>query len=173
MVNHDTRFVVQHFFHMPTLPALVTALPLVADEEHLDELIRIRQLVSDARQWRRLTDQRISALVHLAAKPRLSAKTDALETLRSRPTSSSAKTSREVFVAPEASPADFEDGPVDLWFEASVAMNNLSTGYGIDYLHVLQPNQYYSKKVFTDEERKSLSTRRLTMPTRCAGTIRS
>lgn len=38
------------------------------------------------------------------------------------------------------------------WMRASVMMNNLSQSRQIPYIHILQPNQYYSKKEFDVEE---------------------
>ena len=40
------------------------------------------------------------------------------------------------------------------WARSSLLMARLCRGLGILYLHVLQPNQYSSKKVFTDEEKR-------------------
>lgn len=42
------------------------------------------------------------------------------------------------------------------WFDSSVAIAGLAKAFGIPYLHVLQPNQYVTKAVFTDEQRKSI-----------------
>jgi len=39
-----------------------------------------------------------------------------------------------------------------LWFNSSVAMSRMTAPAGIPYLHVLQPNQYFSKKVLSPEE---------------------
>ncbi len=38
------------------------------------------------------------------------------------------------------------------WANSSIIMNDVLTRRGISYFHFLQPNQYYSKKRFTDEE---------------------
>ena len=40
------------------------------------------------------------------------------------------------------------------WNESSFLMAQMLRGLGIPYLHVLQPNQYFSKKKFTDEENR-------------------
>lgn len=40
----------------------------------------------------------------------------------------------------------------DLWFKSSVAMSRMTAPAGIPYLHVLQPNQYFSKKVLSSKE---------------------
>lgn len=39
-----------------------------------------------------------------------------------------------------------------LWFNSSVAMSRMTAPAGIPYLHVLQPNQYFSKKVLSSKE---------------------
>lgn len=43
-------------------------------------------------------------------------------------------------------------GMADLWFRSSVNMKNLALANGTPYLHALQPNQYFSKKKFTEKE---------------------
>ena len=42
-----------------------------------------------------------------------------------------------------------------IWYRASFNMNSQVTAWGGRYFHFLQPNQYVSKKVFSDEERKT------------------
>lgn len=39
-----------------------------------------------------------------------------------------------------------------MWAENSIIMNQLLSTRGINYFHVLQPNQYYSNRVFSSEE---------------------
>lgn len=47
------------------------------------------------------------------------------------------------------------------WAESSILMQNVLDSRGILYLHILQPNQYYSERVFGEEEaRIALSTRK-------------
>jgi hypothetical protein len=46
------------------------------------------------------------------------------------------------------------DHVVDTWYRGSLAMQALASSIGARYIHVLQPNQYYSKKNFSEEERK-------------------
>lgn len=41
----------------------------------------------------------------------------------------------------------------DLWLRSSQQMRALATGNGIPYVHIIQPNQYYSKHRFSDGER--------------------
>jgi hypothetical protein len=54
------------------------------------------------------------------------------------------------FADEEAMYADF----VEVWARSSLEMANLCRGQGIEYLHVLQPNQYFlGSKTLTDEER--------------------
>ena len=43
---------------------------------------------------------------------------------------------------------------VDEWAQSSLLMAQTLHGLGISYLHILHPNQYFSKKVFTDEEER-------------------
>lgn len=38
------------------------------------------------------------------------------------------------------------------WANSSIIMNQILTGRGIPYFHFLQPNQYYSQKIFSQEE---------------------
>ena len=40
------------------------------------------------------------------------------------------------------------------WMTASALMNQMLAARGIPYVHVLQPNQYYSTRTFSDAERK-------------------
>jgi hypothetical protein len=42
---------------------------------------------------------------------------------------------------------------VATWFNGSIAMAGMARGFGIPYLHVLQPNQYFTKAHFTEEQR--------------------
>ena len=40
------------------------------------------------------------------------------------------------------------------WAQSSLLMARMLHGLGIPYLHVLQPNQYFSEKAFTEEEKR-------------------
>jgi len=42
----------------------------------------------------------------------------------------------------------------DLWIRSARQMRLLAEANHIGYLHIVQPNQYYSKKVFTDREKR-------------------
>lgn len=42
----------------------------------------------------------------------------------------------------------------DLWLRSARQMQLLAAANHIGYLHIIQPNQYYSKKVFTDREKE-------------------
>ena len=50
--------------------------------------------------------------------------------------------------------ADGVERSFDIWLDADQAMAGLSKSAGARYVHVIQPNQYYSKKRFSDEEAK-------------------
>ncbi len=50
--------------------------------------------------------------------------------------------------------ADGVERSFDIWLDADQAMAGLSKSAGAKYVHVIQPNQYYSKKRFTDDEAK-------------------
>jgi len=41
---------------------------------------------------------------------------------------------------------------IDLWARCSRTMNSICSGNGIEYVQFIQPNQYYTKKTFTDNE---------------------
>jgi len=43
---------------------------------------------------------------------------------------------------------------VSFWSNSSLMMSRLLFSNGINYFHFLQPNQYYSKKKFTQEEQR-------------------
>lgn len=49
---------------------------------------------------------------------------------------------------------DIKNKSLTLWLESSKMMKTLSEESGIPYLHILQPNQYVSKKSFSEEEKK-------------------
>src|SRR5207244_8940794 len=40
------------------------------------------------------------------------------------------------------------------WRAASLLMQQMLAARGVPYIHVLQPNQYYTSRAFSDEERK-------------------
>jgi hypothetical protein len=66
-------------------------------------------------------------------------------------------TDEAVFVLPQKSgttPAEAIDRSVKDWGRSSLLMYRMLRGLGIPYLHVLQPNQYFSKKPFGTEEAK-------------------
>jgi hypothetical protein len=46
------------------------------------------------------------------------------------------------------------DDIVSTWMQSSMLMHDMLCARGIPYLHVVQPNQYFSKKRFSDEERR-------------------
>lgn len=50
------------------------------------------------------------------------------------------------------------DQIADQWLRSSLMMDHLLAGEGIPYIHILQPNQYYSGKTFTPEERRTALT---------------
>ena len=74
------------------------------------------------------------------------------DALPSNPPASSA-----IHVTPKVKPREgtavFEDIAAN-WQASSVAMRQLLAARGVPYIHVLQPNQYYSTRVFSEEERK-------------------
>lgn len=43
---------------------------------------------------------------------------------------------------------------IDLWFQSSILMRDIAEQNGAIYIHVLQPNQYYSAKTFSTMERQ-------------------
>ena len=60
-----------------------------------------------------------------------------------------------VFMLPQkqgTTPAEAIDRSVEDWGRSSLLMSRMLRGVGIPYLHVLQPNQYFSKKPFSPEE---------------------
>jgi hypothetical protein len=52
-----------------------------------------------------------------------------------------------------AAPTLYERAAVE-WANASILMNALLKSRGVPYHHILQPNQYFSKKRFTEEEKR-------------------
>ena len=56
-------------------------------------------------------------------------------------------------VRPRSGDAVFEDIAAS-WQAASILMGQLLAPRGVTYIHVLQPNQYYSTRVFSDGERR-------------------
>jgi hypothetical protein len=46
-------------------------------------------------------------------------------------------------------------GVATLWYRTSFIMSRVMTGRGARYYHFLQPNQYYSEKTFSKEERET------------------
>jgi hypothetical protein len=44
------------------------------------------------------------------------------------------------------------DDIADTWARGSIAVKGLAEAFGAKYIHAIQPNQYYSKKVFLPEE---------------------
>jgi hypothetical protein len=61
-------------------------------------------------------------------------------------------------LVPRSSPdADASrDNVVRAWLNGSLAMAGMARGFDTPYLHVLQPNQYFSKAKFTEEQRKTV-----------------
>jgi hypothetical protein len=61
-------------------------------------------------------------------------------------------------LAPRTSPDDaiVRDRVVSAWFNASVAIGGMAKAFHIPYLHMLMPNQYFTKAHFNDEERARL-----------------
>jgi len=60
-----------------------------------------------------------------------------------------------VFMLPQKSgttPTEAIDRSVEEWERSSILMSRMLRGLNIPYLHVLQPNQYFSKKPFSPEE---------------------
>ena len=50
------------------------------------------------------------------------------------------------------SDSDNTDDAINLWKTASMEMHLISKAHDIQYFHFIQPNQYYSRKVFTEKE---------------------
>ena len=62
-----------------------------------------------------------------------------------------------VHVAPPVQPHHGDELFADIareWITASALMNQMLGARGVPYVHVLQPNQYYSTRTFSDAERK-------------------
>jgi len=70
------------------------------------------------------------------------------------PTAASA-VDEPVFMLPQKSgttPAEAIDRSIEEWGRSSLLMSQMLRGLGIPYLHVLEPNQYFSKKPFSPAE---------------------
>jgi hypothetical protein len=52
----------------------------------------------------------------------------------------------------ESTDPEFLDAAISLWMQGSERLRSVSDSIGAAYLHVLQPNQYFTKKVFSAEE---------------------
>ncbi len=70
---------------------------------------------------------------------------------------SAASTGSAVHVTPRidrGGPNRFFDDVAELWLRSSNVMRDALARQGTVYVHVLQPNQYFSQRRFTDEERR-------------------
>jgi hypothetical protein len=54
-----------------------------------------------------------------------------------------------------SSEQQMEANIVSSWFNGSLTMASLAKGLGVPYLHVLHPNQYFTKAKFTEEQRQA------------------
>lgn len=143
--------------HLEPLQAVIDQSTLTPEKvERLAAITRDRQQL--VRLARRANRTRSAALEFFYARwfervsARYQAEQAAFDAAPAAPSSASV-----LHVTPRLAPRT-ADGPfADMaanWASASLTMRDLLTARGIPYLHVLQPNQYFSKRRFTDEERR-------------------
>ncbi len=143
-------------FAMPrTWPKNVAALTSIADEATMDWLMEIQRQTQSVKRWQRLEHQHVSAALSLLASSFARQSSLRLQELKaSAPSVSTAE--RSAFFAPPArqqSMAQTTRDVIAIWSSASVSMAATAQAHGAVYLHVLQPNQYFSAKLFDAAER--------------------
>jgi hypothetical protein len=127
--------------------------PTDAEIEWQAELVSLRR---SAAKWARLRKQTRSAFLALAFN-RLERRTrNRIQgTLAAHPKVASDDDFLVVRPPPtEQSPAELIERIGSLWENNSLTMHALAAAKGIKYVQILQPNQYFSDRRFTPEERK-------------------
>lgn len=148
----------------PSLPSAQQLLPLIAlldassgDLEPIGAFARVTE-----------TQQRLRSLETRMAETRSAAVWLVMDLLRRRTVhlneaasaavaSSVEATSELIYVNPFSADVGAEAALAQigsLWMQASLVMDGMLGARGIPYLHVIQPNQYFSKKPFSAEEER-------------------
>jgi len=101
--------------------------------------------------------QRFSATLHVLNRVRLLGEQAEFDRLMKRRPEVSAEDSgvfASVNLDAGAGRDEMAERIADQWMRASVAMHGMASAHGAKYVHVLQPNQYFSQREFDDEERE-------------------
>jgi len=111
---------------------------------------RLNTLVARLNRARLASVHFVLERLYLSTRRRYEAEVARFATLPSNPAASSL-----VLVTPAVKPREghtlYEDIAAG-WAEASVLMHQMLAARGVPYVHVLQPNQYFTRRAFTGQE---------------------
>jgi hypothetical protein len=127
--------------------------PTEAQVEWQSSITATRRTIARMDRWTRRLPSAAGRLVLSAVRIRAEAREARL--LTERPVPASALDAG--FFAMPGNPADEAEGlsrVVDGWVAGSRTMGDISAARGIAYVHILQPNQYYSEHPFGADERR-------------------
>ena len=149
-----------------SMPSAQHILPLLnimgrtdIDMELLDKLYtlsKFKKKLKRIEHWKSSTDSAalylILSVIYTRTLSQYSAKQEKSVHLSTPP-------ERTEFVHLSELPADFSinntiRASMDLWLGSAVMMQQICNARGIPYLEIIQPNQYFSKKQFSDKEQK-------------------
>lgn len=143
-------------------PKVVSSLTSIADPAMIRWLAAGLELREKSDRWTRRANLRLSATFHvLASTLQRNFEVEAAKLMLAPPTIGEGE--RDVFFALASgtgsessarSEQQFDLDLVDLWLHSSRLMHEMLEGSGARYLHVLQPNQYHSKKTFSPREQQ-------------------
>jgi hypothetical protein len=158
-INHSNRIATS----MPSAEHLVPLLHLLGSADHdlvgSESVRRLREAENELRRRERWSASNRSAGLHLILdvlhSRALDRHSEALEALQSLPP----VTERSAPVGLTELPADYDlsnslDDALILWLDASLTMQSVCAANDLPYLEVVQPNQYFSSKRFSAQERR-------------------
>jgi len=147
-----------HYSMPRSYPKKVSSMTTIADAQMIHWLNDGLELREKNHYWTSLSNQRVSASFYLLASV-LNATYQGLSYEHMlKPPAISGDERATFFILDSATNDEVstqqKTAMVDLWIRSSILMRDIAEQNGALYLHVLQPNQYHSKKTFSAKERE-------------------
>jgi len=138
-------------------PLCVSAMSNVSSPEMVfwrAQVVELRRRIS---WWKRIWTETNSAAVYYIARKRMNGLETRLNALEASPPPVGRNEKSAFFILGSEKGIEAEsvlEKAADLWTRASILMNSMAREAGAIYIHVLQPNQYFSEHMFSHREKE-------------------
>jgi hypothetical protein len=147
-----------HYSMPRSYPKTVSSMTSIADSRMVRWLNDGLELRENNHYWAEISNQRLSASFYLLASVLHVMYQKLSEEHMLSPPSIGGGERSVFFTLSEAADGNIsrlqKAAMVDLWLQSSILMHDIAERNGALYIHVLQPNQYHSKKTFSAKEKQ-------------------